>query len=82
MSGGTLEPHLQHLRIEADISKTVCFRRHSVGSALLTMYRNNDYRGLVFTESPLLGPLLFDNKTSDARDHCANERSKLDISPG
>lgn len=24
---------------------------------------------------PLLGPLLFDNETSDARDHCANERS-------
>ncbi|KIE02125.1 DUF domain-containing protein, partial [Metarhizium majus ARSEF 297] len=24
---------------------------------------------------PLLGPLLFENETSDARDHCANERS-------
>ncbi|KAI1749900.1 hypothetical protein F4782DRAFT_532981 [Xylaria castorea] len=27
-----------------------------------------------FTTWPLLGPLLFDNDTSDARDHCANER--------
>ncbi|TWU76572.1 hypothetical protein ED733_007921 [Metarhizium rileyi] len=26
---------------------------------------------------PLLGPLLFDNETSDARDHCANERTFL-----
>ncbi|KND92949.1 hypothetical protein TOPH_02200 [Tolypocladium ophioglossoides CBS 100239] len=26
---------------------------------------------------PLLGPLLFENETSDARDHCANERTFL-----
>ncbi|KAG5980876.1 hypothetical protein E4U55_003545 [Claviceps digitariae] len=26
---------------------------------------------------PPLGPLLFDNETSDARDHCANERTFL-----
>ncbi|KAI0014426.1 hypothetical protein F4779DRAFT_10647 [Xylariaceae sp. FL0662B] len=26
---------------------------------------------------PLLGPLLFDNESSDARDHCANERTFL-----
>ncbi|GJN66818.1 hypothetical protein VFPFJ_01029 [Purpureocillium lilacinum] len=26
---------------------------------------------------PLLGPLLFPNETSDARDHCANERTFL-----
>ncbi|KAI0469517.1 hypothetical protein F4859DRAFT_516009 [Xylaria cf. heliscus] len=30
-----------------------------------------------FTAWPLLGPLLFDNDTSDARDHCANERTFL-----
>jgi hypothetical protein len=24
---------------------------------------------------PIFGPLLFENETSDARDHCANERS-------
>ncbi|GJC94368.1 DUF202 domain-containing protein [Colletotrichum higginsianum] len=26
---------------------------------------------------PILGPLLFENATSDARDHCANERTFL-----
>lgn len=26
---------------------------------------------------PFLGPLLFENQTSDARDHCANERTFL-----
>ncbi|KAI0874676.1 hypothetical protein GGS24DRAFT_458593 [Hypoxylon argillaceum] len=30
-----------------------------------------------FTARPLFGPLLFDNETSDARDHCANERTFL-----
>ena len=31
---------------------------------------------------PLFGPLLFENETSDARDHCANERSACSASPG
>jgi len=31
----------------------------------------------VFCVPPFLGPLLFDNKDSDARDHCANERTFL-----
>jgi len=31
----------------------------------------------VFCVPPLLGPLLFDNTDSDARDHCANERTFL-----
>ncbi|KAI0392970.1 hypothetical protein F5Y17DRAFT_459311 [Xylariaceae sp. FL0594] len=30
-----------------------------------------------FTTWPLLGPLLFENDGSDARDHCANERTFL-----
>lgn len=30
-----------------------------------------------FVASPLLGPLLFVNESSDARDHCANERTFL-----
>ncbi|RDA96252.1 hypothetical protein CP533_1764 [Ophiocordyceps camponoti-saundersi (nom. inval.)] len=30
-----------------------------------------------FTTWPLLGPLLFENESSDARDHCANERTFL-----
>jgi len=31
----------------------------------------------IFCISPLFGPLLFDNTDSDARDHCANERTFL-----
>ncbi|KIN00309.1 hypothetical protein OIDMADRAFT_19468 [Oidiodendron maius Zn] len=31
----------------------------------------------VFCTPPLLGPLLFENVDSDARDHCANERTFL-----
>ncbi|KAK3318538.1 hypothetical protein B0H66DRAFT_242448 [Apodospora peruviana] len=30
-----------------------------------------------FCLPPILGPLLFDNETSDCRDHCANERTFL-----
>jgi len=39
--------------------------------------QNNEYVGTVWMERPLLGPLLFDNVQSDARDHCANERTFL-----
>ncbi|KAL8352197.1 hypothetical protein RB601_002490 [Gaeumannomyces tritici] len=31
--------------------------------------------GAAFGAWPFLGPLLFENQTSDCRDHCANERS-------
>jgi hypothetical protein len=31
----------------------------------------------IFCVQPFLGPLLFDNTDSDARDHCANERSTV-----
>lgn len=41
------------------------------------MDRANDYDRKAFIESPLLGSLLFDNNDSDARDHCANERTFL-----
>ncbi|CAL3962886.1 unnamed protein product [Diplocarpon coronariae] len=33
--------------------------------------------GTVFCLVPFFGPLLFDNTDSDARDHCANERTFL-----
>ncbi|EEH42040.1 DUF domain-containing protein [Paracoccidioides lutzii Pb01] len=33
--------------------------------------------GPLFLSQPLFGPLLFENKASDARDHCANERTFL-----
>ncbi|KAF2422375.1 hypothetical protein EJ08DRAFT_701669 [Tothia fuscella] len=39
--------------------------------------QSNSYDRTVFTERPWLGPLLFDNNSSDARDHCANERTFL-----
>jgi uncharacterized membrane protein YidH (DUF202 family) len=39
--------------------------------------RDNEYNRLVFIERPLLGALLFKNEASDARDHCANERTFL-----
>jgi len=39
--------------------------------------QSNEYGGVVLARTPLLGPLLFDNVTSDARDHCANERTFL-----
>lgn len=35
---------------------------------------------MVFNERPLLGPLLFENNASDARDHAANERSRFEYS--
>lgn len=39
--------------------------------------RRNSFSGSAFTSSPLLAPLLFDNNDSDARDHCAAERTFL-----
>jgi len=35
----------------------------------------------IFCLSPIFGPLLFDNTDSDARDHCANERSTFPAMP-
>jgi len=35
------------------------------------------YGNSIFCVAPFFGPLLFDNTDSDARDHCANERSKF-----
>ncbi|KAF2085138.1 hypothetical protein K490DRAFT_75383 [Saccharata proteae CBS 121410] len=39
--------------------------------------QDNDYDRLVFIQRPIFGPLLFINNASDARDHCANERTFL-----
>jgi hypothetical protein len=38
---------------------------------VLCRYRD----GSAFTQAPWWSPLLFENESSDARDHCANERS-------
>ncbi|PGH18421.1 hypothetical protein AJ79_00490 [Helicocarpus griseus UAMH5409] len=34
-------------------------------------------QGPIFLSKPFFGPLLFENKASDARDHCASERTFL-----
>ncbi|WPH04436.1 Hypothetical protein R9X50_00732700 [Acrodontium crateriforme] len=47
------------------------------GSKPILIHQRNGYDRRVFTESPLTGALLFDNNDSDARDHCAAERTFL-----
>ncbi|OAK99010.1 hypothetical protein IQ06DRAFT_295318 [Phaeosphaeriaceae sp. SRC1lsM3a] len=47
------------------------------GSAPILVKQNNDCDRVVFRERPFLGVLLFDNVSSDARDHAANERTFL-----
>ncbi|KAL2354512.1 hypothetical protein BJ546DRAFT_843188 [Cryomyces antarcticus] len=47
------------------------------GAEPVIVHQGNSYDRMVFVERPLLGPLLFDNNDSDARDHCANERTFL-----
>lgn len=39
--------------------------------------QSNSYDRPVFTQRPYFSVLLFDNNDSDARDHCANERTFL-----
>ncbi|KAF1956260.1 hypothetical protein CC80DRAFT_492516 [Byssothecium circinans] len=39
--------------------------------------QDNEYDRVAFKERPWLGVLLFDNNSSDARDHAANERTFL-----
>ncbi|EMC91565.1 hypothetical protein BAUCODRAFT_97727 [Baudoinia panamericana UAMH 10762] len=41
------------------------------------VHQRNTYDRHVFAERPYLGALLFDNNDSDARDHCAAERTFL-----
>ncbi|GAB7362668.1 hypothetical protein MBLNU230_g2977t1 [Neophaeotheca triangularis] len=48
-----------------------------ISSRPVMVHQRNSYTRHVFTEAPLLGPLLFDNNDSDARDHCAAERTFL-----
>lgn len=39
--------------------------------------RHTEDHGHIFLSRPLCGALLFENTSSDARDHCANERTFL-----
>ncbi|CAG8979986.1 hypothetical protein HYALB_00005159 [Hymenoscyphus albidus] len=43
----------------------------------VTLHAHRKRDTSVFCFRPLVGPLLFDNTDSDARDHCANERTFL-----
>ncbi|KAF2030163.1 hypothetical protein EK21DRAFT_66225 [Setomelanomma holmii] len=47
------------------------------GSAPILVKQDNESDRTVFKERPFLGVLLFDNVSSDARDHAANERTFL-----
>ncbi|KAF1915257.1 hypothetical protein BDU57DRAFT_499114 [Ampelomyces quisqualis] len=47
------------------------------GGKPILVKQDNDYDRAVFRERPFLGVLLFDNVSSDARDHAANERTFL-----
>ncbi|KAH7385656.1 hypothetical protein BKA66DRAFT_569498 [Pyrenochaeta sp. MPI-SDFR-AT-0127] len=47
------------------------------GRKPILVKQDNEYDRAVFRERPLLGVLLFDNVSSDARDHAANERTFL-----
>jgi hypothetical protein len=48
--------------------------RHCPAAKRRLFYRTG-YADTGFWVWPVLGPLLFENESSDARDHCANERS-------
>lgn len=58
------------------VHQYVTLHKTPYGAKMLTFERRNTYAQPVFTQRPLLGPLLFDNNDSDARDHCAAERSQ------
>lgn len=47
------------------------------GHKPILVKQHNDYDGPGFKDRPFLGALLFDNVSSDARDHAANERTFL-----
>ncbi|KAK4618677.1 uncharacterized protein CLAFUR5_11040 [Fulvia fulva] len=51
---------------------------HNVfGSKPVLVHQRNSLHTNAFSQWPLTGPLLFDNNNSDARDHCAAERTFL-----
>ncbi|KAF2401235.1 hypothetical protein EJ06DRAFT_508752 [Trichodelitschia bisporula] len=50
---------------------------HPFRARPVVVSQSENYDRNVVTERPWLGPLLFQNEASDARDHCANERTFL-----
>jgi uncharacterized membrane protein YidH (DUF202 family) len=57
-------------RYPAEVDAVAC-------SSRVNGNKNGGGRGAAFCLPPLLGQLLFDNENSEARDHCANERTFL-----
>ncbi|EME40476.1 hypothetical protein DOTSEDRAFT_136327 [Dothistroma septosporum NZE10] len=47
------------------------------GSKPVLVHQRNSLHSNAFSQWPLTAPLLFDNNDSDARDHCAAERTFL-----
>lgn len=72
----TLQAILQSKPEQARLCPSVSTQL-SHGYGPLTSTRSNDHDGHTFSQRPLFGLLLFDNVNSDARDHCANERTFL-----
>lgn len=74
----TIPPILRCLRTQTDSGQTVNKPLFCCPDERMTISdeRHNDYAGPGFKDRPFLGALLFDNVSSDARDHAANERSK------
>lgn len=74
-----IPPNIQPICIQTSTGASVSCYEHCTTrffwDSVLTFSRRNTYDKHVFAERPLLGPLLFDNNDSDARDHCAAERS-------
>ncbi|KIW06790.1 hypothetical protein, variant 3 [Verruconis gallopava] len=67
-----ITPEEHRLIAEPYVPKYSPFR----GKPVLVKQRHDNPEA-VFLKRPWHGPLLFDNNTSDARDHCANERTFL-----
>lgn len=71
------KPFYNFFSVKPAIVKQCVCSKASYNTSSFPKYicRDNSYDRTVFKERPLLGPLLFDNNASDARDHAANERS-------
>lgn len=63
------------------ISKKFCFSLCTITNTMflfkIEINSERAFSGPIYLASPILGPLLFANNDSDARDHSANERTFL-----
>jgi hypothetical protein len=70
LSTSTKHPSLVEVLFAREIKVVLIVSR-------LTHRRQTRAGSSAFFAWPPFGPLLFENESSDARDHCANERSKI-----